>query len=161
MQREKAAALRRLHGGTASPTRSPAPSTSHSFPAGQAEQTRSSAGAPAGSRIGSGNLDAPACQGPPYPDAAAGGAAAKLQERRHAALRQRMAFEERNRGGFQRVYPVPESQAGAAALMEEYAQCAAVAAANCEQHHSRRMRAVLDDLAAKQRQARVRFLPCA
>ena len=176
VQREKAATLRRLHGATVSPTRTPAPSVGHTgqpaLSGGHSAQTAanseqlfkhstdhvSTCQSSCNLAAAAASAQSEPCTAAPVPAAAeAMSAADRAGQRRHAALRQRMAFEDRNCGGFQRVYPVPESWEGASAQMAEYADCAVAAAAHCEQHHSKRMRALLDDLAAKQRQAKARF----
>ena len=91
-----------------------------------------------------------------------------------AALRRRLAFETKNIGNYERVYPLQAKHASSTggatpgsgnsnlkgrALAEEFEACAKAAEECFEGHHSKRMRNHLDGIAARHKQAKVRCLP--
>jgi hypothetical protein len=71
------------------------------------------------------------------------------------AMRRRLAFETKNSGNYERVYPLPKG-AAAHAQAEGYAECLAVAEQCFEAHVARQQRVHLDGLAAKRRLEKAR-----
>jgi hypothetical protein len=74
-----------------------------------------------------------------------------------SALRRRAACEAEHAGNFERIFPPAQDTQHSAAAAVLYAECLAAAEACFEQHHAKRNRNLLDSLAAKHRQQRVRL----